>query len=679
MFASNAAAQILMSGGNYSQNFNALATSGSSNPWTNNVTLPGWYAVLGAADATTYSAGNGSSFAGGLYSFGISGVNPLSDRALGSIASGSASPIAFGVRLANDTGLAVSQITISFTGEEWRNANGAGAVTNTLAFSYQISDSPLTNADAANTQSWTDFHPLDFESPIVNAGGSGTALDGNDASNRQVFTNVLLASVALSPGQELFLRWRDVNDSGSDAGLAIDDLTVQFAASNSASNPPVILEEPTNVVATAGDTVSFSVSAFGTEPLRYQWQSNHLPISDATNNVLTLANVSTNENGREYFVTVANAYGSTNSASAILTVNPPPPVPAVTNGSITLMTYNVKGNGVSDWSTNSPQVQAIGREIEYLNPDIITFNEIPHTNVWQMANWVIAFMPGFHLATNSGTDGFINSVIASRFAILRSQRWLTHADLDSYGYTNSNFTRDLFEAEIAVPHWSQPLHVFTTHLKSSSGGYAEAAAKRAAEAAAITNFLATNVLAAYPPQPFTLSGDMNESDTNAAVIQELVSSPTTLRLTNPKNPYSGSINTYSIQGSLSERIDYIFPCTLLVSNIVVSQVFRTDLLTNPPLDLMSNDDATASDHLPVLMTFANPFMQPYTITRFGKSNGLVTVQWQSVPGQSYQLESSTNLTVWTSLATNLTATNYSDSVSTNLASPERFFRVKRAN
>jgi endonuclease/exonuclease/phosphatase family metal-dependent hydrolase len=252
------------------------------------------------------------------------------------------------------------------------------------------------------------------------------------------------------------------------------------------------------------------------------------------------------------------------------------------------MTYNVKGNGVADWSTNSPQVQAIGREIAYLNPDIITFNEIPYTNTWQMANWVAAFMPGFFLATNSGTDGSIRSVIASRFPINRSQSWLARADLNPFGYTNSNpnsdnFTRDLFEAEVNVPNWPQPLHVFTTHLKSTGGTtYADAAAKRAAEAAAITNFFATNFFVLHPAHPFTLSGDMNDSDTNALALQRLISAPTTMRLTNPTNPVSGSINTYSIQGSLSERIDFIFPCALLRSNFDGAQVFRTDLLTNFP-------------------------------------------------------------------------------------------------
>src|SRR4051794_9415876 len=89
----------------------------------------------------------------------------------------------------------------------------------------------------------------------------------------------------------------------------------------------------------------------------------------------------------------------------------------------TLMTYNVAGNGTTNWSTNTAQVQAIGRQILFLQPDVITFNEIPRTNIWQMANWVKAFMPGYFLATNSAGDGFINNCIASRFPITRSKSW----------------------------------------------------------------------------------------------------------------------------------------------------------------------------------------------------------------------------------------------------------------
>ena len=596
LFGVRTDAQILLSGGAYSQNFDALASSGTVN-WTNNLTLPGWYAAKGGADAPTYIANAGTATTGSLYSFGTNGVNSAADRALGSVA-GSSTAYAYGVRFTNDTGLTVTNISLSVTGEQWRNANAAAAVANTLAFAFQISSATLTNADAVNSQSWTAFNALDFVSPIVNVGGSGTGLDGNASANRQVFASIALSGASVAPGQEIFLRWRDVDDAGSDAGMAIDNLTVNFQTTTNAA--------PTNS-----------------------------------------------------------------------------PAATFTNSSLTLMTYNVKGNGVTDWSTNAAQVQAIGRQLIYLKPDVITFNEIPRTNVWQMANWVIAFMPGYFLATNSGNDGFINCVIASRHPINRSQSWLDSADLKPFGYTNTgssvadNFTRDLFEAEIKVPNWPLPLHVFTTHLKSSASGYTDAAAKRAAEAAAITNFFATNFFVLYPTHPFTLSGDMNEADTNTLALQRLLSAPTTLRLQNPTNPFSGSINTYS-SDSPSSRIDYIFPCALLGSNILSRQVFRTDTLTPTPTNLLKYDSTNASDHLPVLTTFANPFNTPYKFTSFTRTNQSVTLKWEAQTNRFFTVEASTNLLQWAALANNLFATGTNATFTTNNVSDQlKFFRLYR--
>jgi endonuclease/exonuclease/phosphatase family metal-dependent hydrolase len=574
-----------MSGGTYSQNFDSLASSGTGIGWTNNITLPGWYASKSVApnDVTSYGTGTGSVSTGSLYSFGSSSS---AERALGSVASGTPGNFAYGVCFTNDTGFARTNFAISYTGEQWRAAN---TTAQKLLFHYQVG-SMLTNADAPGAQNWTAISALDFVSPNTNA---IQALVGNAATNQAVFTNIVLAGVLVPAGQELLLRWFDGDDVGSDDGLAIDNLTVNFG--------------------------------------------------DAVTNTTTVPD---------------------------------------TNFAFSLLTYNVKGNGATDWSTNASQVQAIGRQLQYLQPDIITFNEIPLTNTYQMANWVIAYLPGYHLATNSGSDGFIRSVIASRYPITRSTKWLDGADLKPFGYTNissgnaDNFTRDLFEAQISVPGFPQPFHVFTTHLKSDSGTtYADASAKRAAEASAITNFFATNLFLLYPLQPYVLSGDMNDSDTNVLAIKRLVSTPTGLHLTDPKNPVTGSINTFSIQGSLSERIDFIFPNELLFSNIRTSQVFRTDVLNPLPPNLNAGDDSASSDHLPVLMVFNNPYTKPFQLTSITRNNPAVSLEWESVPGQFYHVETSSNLTAWSVLTAGLTATNYAFTFTTKSTEPAKFLRV----
>ena len=666
------AAQILISAGAYANNFDSLGTANAN--WTNNLTLPDWYSSKGNGDATNYLAGTGSSSAGGMYSFGVTGISNSADRALGSVAASSIN-YAYGVRFSNDTAFIQTNIAVSYTGEEWRS--GSTVATHTLAFSYQVGSGPLTNAHSGI---WTAFNALSFVSP--NLSGSGSALDGNATTNRQFFSNVNLTGVTVQPGQELFVRWLDVDDTGFDNGLAIDDVAVSFGGV-SPSAAPIITTEPTSQIATQGDNVTFTVAATGNPAPGYQWQLNGTSLAGATTTSLNVLAVTTNQSGGVYSVLVTNSIGTTNSQTATLTVFPQPPAaPSVV--AVSLLTYNLKGNGATNWSTNAAQVKAIGRQLVYLNPDVITFNEIPWDLRYEMTNWITVFLPGYHLAVSTNTDGFICNGVASRYPILRSNSWLYHANLQIYGYTNSastfadNFTRDFFEAQIVVPGFPQHLHVFTTHLKSSSGGYADAAAKRAAEAAAITNFFATTYFVLYPNQPYTLSGDMNEDSTNTLAIQRLISPMTGLRLTNPTNPFTGSSDTYATTtANPSSRLDYIFPCPLLFSNIASSQVFRTDKLNPVPPNLLSNDCKVGSDHLPVLMAFANPYDKPFRLLTLTRSNPTVTLTWQSVLGQPYRVESSSNLSLWTVLATNLVATNSTFTYSTNLPDAQRYFRIYR--
>jgi hypothetical protein len=84
-----------------------------------------------------YFAGAGSSTSGALYSFGASGS---AERALGSVASGTPGNFAYGVRFTNDTALTATNITISYTGEQWRNGGNTSA--QKLAFSYLVGSRP---------------------------------------------------------------------------------------------------------------------------------------------------------------------------------------------------------------------------------------------------------------------------------------------------------------------------------------------------------------------------------------------------------------------------------------------------------------------------------------------------------------------------------------------------------
>ena len=215
---------IALSSGSYTQDFNSLSLNSSLNLWRDNTTLLGWYAAKSVApnSITNYMASDGNSGAGALYSFGSTG-SP--ERALGSVASGTPGDIAYGLAFANDTGARVSTFTITYTGEQWRNGGG---VANTLTFWYRVSPALITSSELVALTNWTAVTNLDFAAPSAIT-PTGFALDGNLATNRQEFSSVFIPGLTVPPGQNVFFRWYDADSTGTDQGIGVDDLVVDFS------------------------------------------------------------------------------------------------------------------------------------------------------------------------------------------------------------------------------------------------------------------------------------------------------------------------------------------------------------------------------------------------------------------------------------------------------------------
>ena len=204
------------------QNFDTLASASTNITWTNNTTIPGWY-----SSRVVYNTGTGSSNAGALYSFGAAAA---SDRALGGIASGTTTTFFWGVRLRNTTGSQITSLAISYTGEQWRDAGAATPVAHVMAFDYLVSATPITDISAGV---YTTATVLDFTSPTFTNTGAGVALDGNVVPNRTAISSTI--NVTLNPGDEIMLRWTDINNAGNDHGLSVDDFSVTPAGASSST------------------------------------------------------------------------------------------------------------------------------------------------------------------------------------------------------------------------------------------------------------------------------------------------------------------------------------------------------------------------------------------------------------------------------------------------------------
>lgn len=132
-------AQVLLSGLTYGQNFDAMTTTALPTGWRVG-TGTGWAAGSTSVGATATSLT--SSSGGNSYVFNSSG-----DRAVGFLTSGSfSSPRSLMFSFTNDTGGTLTQLTLGWSYEKYRDGSRAFDWT----FTHGLVDNPATTAAAGN-------------------------------------------------------------------------------------------------------------------------------------------------------------------------------------------------------------------------------------------------------------------------------------------------------------------------------------------------------------------------------------------------------------------------------------------------------------------------------------------------------------------------------------------------
>jgi len=341
----------------YSQNFNTLLSSGSGT-WADNSTIANWY-VKRSGTGTTIAADTGSSNGGNLYSYGSASS---SDRALGSLGSGNtaAGNFAWGVLLKNTGDLPISDITISYYGEQWRNSAAAAQA---VSFYYKISSTSITNLEPNNSSGWTAVTNLNFSSPIT--GGTAGSLDGNLAANRSSISYTL-TGINLAVNSYILMKWDDPDQTGSDHGLAIDDVSIswEFSSGNTAPVIGDIVQTPSSdIISSTSVSVSASITDNGTISVaKLKWGTSTgsypyeitMTASDGTT-YTTVTNIGAQSNGTTvYYVVYAkdNDNAETTSSEKTYTVNDPATttIPYIQNFSSGFGdTYTYAKTGTKPW------------------------------------------------------------------------------------------------------------------------------------------------------------------------------------------------------------------------------------------------------------------------------------------------------------------------------------------
>lgn len=272
----------------YTENFDGLDQTGASattpTAWTR--------AESGSGANTTYTGNNGSSTTGDTYSYG-SATTPT-DRALGGLRTGSVVPT-IGAFYRNDTGSTINTLQISYTGEEWRLGNAVR--TDRLDFQYSL------NANGLATGTWTDVDLLDFTTPNTATTGSK---DGNNGTNRTVITHTI-TGLSIAAGSTFWIRWTDLDASGADDGLAVDD----FSITAGVDTPSLSISDVT-AAETNGGTRTFNFTVSLTSPAPPGGVSFIINTADGPTNA---ANAGTD------YVAIVNGSGSITQNGTTTTVS----------------------------------------------------------------------------------------------------------------------------------------------------------------------------------------------------------------------------------------------------------------------------------------------------------------------------------------------------------------------
>jgi Immunoglobulin domain len=105
-------------------------------------------------------------------------------------------------------------------------------------------------------------------------------------------------------------------------------LLVLVACHDDSSAPPAavaptISAQPSDQTVTAGQSVTFTVTASGTAPLSFQWRRDGAEVAGATAGSYSLNSTATSDSGAKFSVIVSNSAGSITSSAAMLTVTAP--------------------------------------------------------------------------------------------------------------------------------------------------------------------------------------------------------------------------------------------------------------------------------------------------------------------------------------------------------------------
>jgi hypothetical protein len=216
--AATASAQVIYSGGSYTQNFSSLSTSTNvAQTWTNGTTIAGWHATSSLAGAfTQYTPQWQTGISAGVL-YHARNTEETNRSFLGGRVTSGTENITIGLQIANTTGTTLDAFSLSFIASQFYKTG--------VAQQLQVSFS--TDATSLTTGTWTTISALTYTAPYTT--GNATVSSAEEIASRQTMS-ISSQSLVWNDQADLWIRWTSFRDlSGSYTGaagvLAINDVT----------------------------------------------------------------------------------------------------------------------------------------------------------------------------------------------------------------------------------------------------------------------------------------------------------------------------------------------------------------------------------------------------------------------------------------------------------------------
>ncbi len=247
--------QVSYNGTTYTQDFQSMTATNLTAATIANTTMLqvsgqpgggsviGWYVYHNTAGTPRWGRSDGTSSTGSFFCL-FDGA-PTPNRALGS--QGSASIIAYyGIVLQNTTGSTITSVNISYDAMINRNPS---TTVNPYPMSYRTSATNVITSSSTADGTFNDLAGTWTNGTGFTTPSSGTGAPGTQAAITPLFRiggaviTQTLTGLSWGNNQYLYIRWRETDDSGSDASAGVDNfsfstpLTCAVTGSATITNP----------------------------------------------------------------------------------------------------------------------------------------------------------------------------------------------------------------------------------------------------------------------------------------------------------------------------------------------------------------------------------------------------------------------------------------------------------